>query len=112
MDPEPSRLHVDAQGRTLFLDGVIDSHTADDLDETLVRIGEAGAIALDLSAVTFIDSSGLRTILAAHARLADADQELVLVAPREPVRRLLAITNLDLHLRVVDGAGTGPAGSR
>lgn len=112
MDSQPSRLQVEVQGRALMLDGVIDSHTADQLDETLVRIGDTGDVELDLSAVTFVDSSGLRAIVAANGRLTEAGLELRLLAPQEPVRRLLAITNLDTHLRVVDDTGMGRARSR
>lgn len=112
MDPQPSRLHVELQGRALTLDGVLDSHTADRLDETLVHLGEEGDVELDFSAVTFVDSSGLRAVLAANGRLSGAGHELRLVALQEPVRRLLAITNLDAHLCVVDEPGVGRAGRR
>jgi anti-sigma B factor antagonist len=112
MDPQPSRLQVEVQGRALTLDGVIDSHTADELDETLQRLGEDGDVELDFSEVTFVDSSGLRAILAANGRLSVAGHELRLVALQEPVRRLLEITNLDAHLCVVDDTGAGRAGTR
>ncbi|MFN3216257.1 MAG: STAS domain-containing protein [Acidimicrobiales bacterium] len=112
MDPQPSRLHVEVQGRALALDGVLDSHTADRLDETLERLGDDGDVDVDFSAVTFVDSSGLRAILAANGRLSAVGHELRLVAPQEPVRRLLAITNLDAYLRVVEDPGLGRAGRR
>jgi anti-anti-sigma factor len=112
MDSQPSRLHVELQGRALTLDGVLDSHTADQLDETLERLGEHGDVDLDFSAVTFVDSSGLRAILAANGRLSAVGHELRLVALQEPVLRLLAITNLDAHLCVVDDPGVGRAGKR
>jgi anti-anti-sigma factor len=112
MDSQPSRLHVEVQGRALRLDGVLDSHTADQLDDTLVRLGDEGDVDLDFSAVSFVDSSGLRAILAANGRLTAAGHELRLVAPQDPVRRLLAITNLDAHLCVVDDTGVGRAGTR
>jgi anti-sigma B factor antagonist len=49
---------------------------------------------LDLSALTFLDSSGLVTLLHIRARLAAADGRLHLVAPHERVRRLLDLTGL------------------
>jgi anti-sigma B factor antagonist len=49
---------------------------------------------LDLSALTFLDSSGLRTLLDTRARLAAAEGRLHLVAPHERVRRLLDLTGL------------------
>jgi anti-anti-sigma factor len=112
MDPEPSRLQIEVQGRALTLDGVIDSHTADELDNSLERLGEQGDVDVDLSDVNFVDSSGLRAILAANGRLAAAGHELRLRGLQEPVRRLLVITNLDAHLCIVDDTGVGRAGRR
>jgi anti-anti-sigma factor len=112
MDAQPSRLHVEVQGRALILDGVLDSHTADRLAEELDRLGADGDIDLDLSQVSFVDSSGLRAVLASNGQLAAAGHELRLVAPQEPVRRLLAITNLDAHLCIVDESDVGRAGRR
>jgi anti-sigma B factor antagonist len=49
---------------------------------------------LDLSALTFLDSSGLVTLLRTRTRLAAADGQLHLAAPHERVRRLLELTGL------------------
>jgi anti-anti-sigma factor len=48
--------------------GEIDIHTCAELEETLVRLVDAGVskITLDLSEVAFIDSSGLRSLLDAQ----------------------------------------------
>lgn len=63
------------------------------IDEALA--GRAGAtVDLDLSRVGFIDSSGLKALLDARARCADADRTLVLVSPSEPVVRLLSMVDL------------------
>jgi anti-sigma B factor antagonist len=56
---------------------------------------------VDLAAVEFIDSSGLRVLLTTHE-----DQELrgarfELIAPSEAVRRLLELTSLAEHLHVL-----------
>ncbi|MDP9841708.1 STAS domain-containing protein [Streptosporangium lutulentum] len=47
---------------------------------------------LDLSALTFLDCSGLATLLHTRARLAAAEGRLSLAAPHERVRRLLELT--------------------
>jgi len=57
-----------------------------------------GPLALDLSAVAFIDSSGLRSLI----RLQD-NGEVSLVAPSIAVRRLLDLTHLTDRFSIVDG---------
>jgi anti-sigma B factor antagonist len=57
---------------------------------------------LDLRGVEFIDSSGLHMLLQTHQELHGEQSMLVLLAPEEPVRGLLALTGLDRYLTVVD----------
>jgi anti-sigma B factor antagonist len=54
----------------------------------------AGAFVLDLCAVEFLDSSGLRLILRARALLAREDRALAIVCPPGPVRRLFEETGI------------------
>lgn len=63
------------------------------VDEALAR-GAGATVGLDLSQIGFIDSSGLKALLDARARCADADRTLVLVSPSEPVVRLLSMVDL------------------
>lgn len=60
-------------------------------------VGSAAAdgtsrVVLDLTEVTFLDSSMLKELLRANAELGQADQRLVLVSPQPPVQRLLDLT--------------------
>ena len=70
----------------------------------------------DLDQVSFIDSSGLRSILTAHARAREGQWRLVLVEGQEAVQRVFHITGLDRQLTIVrdpDELGDGvPAESR
>src|SRR3954470_7912035 len=59
-----------------------------------------GRLVLDLSDVTFIDSTALGTILKAAAQLDEAGTLLAVVAPEGPVRRLLEMTNLTQRFRL------------
>lgn len=100
MTIQPSQLEI-ARGegdRTLVLTGVVDSHTAARLSDRLDRLGERADVAIDISGVEFIDSSGLRAVIAAHVALAEAGHRLVLVGSSEPFDRLLEITGLDDQL--------------
>lgn len=60
-------------------------------------------LVLDLSAVQFMDSSGLRTVLYMQGELANEPEGgMVILGATEPVRRLLTLTGLERHLRVLD----------
>jgi anti-sigma B factor antagonist len=55
---------------------------------------------LDLSDVTFIDSTALGTILKAATQLDDGGTLLAVVVPDGPVRRLFEMTNLTQRFRL------------
>ena len=81
-------------------DGQIDSHTSPSLDDVLSALADGADLAVDLSRVTFVDSSGLRVLVRAHKRQLGGGGRLTIVDPSEPVRRLLDITGLtgELHI--------------
>jgi anti-sigma B factor antagonist len=93
----PDCVHVE-------LAGELDLATAPKLEDELRRVEGANPqlIALDLRPLTFMDSSGLRALLAADARAKDAGRRLVLVRGDERVQRVLRITRLDERLEIVD----------
>jgi anti-sigma B factor antagonist len=100
MTTQPSQLEI-ARGdgdRSLILIGVVDSHTASRLSDLLDRMGERDDVAIDITGVEFIDSSGLRAVIAAHVALAEAGHRLVLTGSSAPFDRLLEITGLDDQL--------------
>ncbi|MEZ5217886.1 MAG: STAS domain-containing protein [Ilumatobacteraceae bacterium] len=73
--------------------GEIDAHTAGQLSSALA--GRAAEdVVVDLSGVTFLDSSGLRVLLAERQDHADAGTSLFLRAPSGPVRRVLELSGL------------------
>lgn len=63
-----------------------------------------GDIVIDLSEVTFIDSSGLRALISAHQRAEQAGRRVVMAQPSAVVRRLLDISGLVPYLHVIDTA--------
>jgi anti-sigma B factor antagonist len=99
MPTEDTRLelNVDVDG-VLVLSGEIDSYTATELAERLA--GEPPVDVLDLAAVTFIDSSGLRVLVEAHQMRIERGTRLALRSPSAPVQRLLEISGLAGHLDV------------
>lgn len=78
--------------------GDLDMATAPGLESTAA--GLEGPVALDVSRVAFIDSSGLRGLL----RVRDMHGSVVLIAPSAVVRRLLDLTSLSDAFEVVEDA--------
>lgn len=100
------RLTIDAQpaggGTLLVLEGEVDPHTTEQLDEAVdAALADAGGdLVLELSGVTFIDSAGLRSLIRAQRQVDEAGGSLVLRAPRPSTRRVLEITGLTDELTV------------
>lgn len=59
-------------------------------------------VTIDLDGVTFLDSTGLRVLVAAHARCAGEGRSLTLINPSTSVSRILEITGLGQTL-LADG---------
>jgi len=100
----PLNVQVEATDASvvLVLVGELDPHTAptlrDHLDSTID--GTTSEVVLDVGGLTFIDSSGLRVIIAAHKDMESRGGRLVLRAPTATTRRLLDITGLADHIVV------------
>jgi anti-anti-sigma factor len=80
----------------IALAGELDRETAPQLSEEveLAVWSTVGAYVLDLSDVTFLDSSGLHALLRARAYPAREDRPLVLVLPIGPARRVLDLASV------------------
>jgi anti-sigma B factor antagonist len=77
--------------------GEIDPGTAGELSAAALKaMQEIGpSLVLDLSGVTFMDSTGLKVLLAVHQRAQLAGGGLVLAGPPRSVQRVVNITGLD-----------------
>jgi anti-sigma B factor antagonist len=65
------------------------------------EIGAAAMVVLDLEGLHFIDSTGLRMILSAHERARERGQVFAITPGSPQVQRLLSITRVGEHLRVI-----------
>ncbi|NNF62982.1 MAG: STAS domain-containing protein [Acidimicrobiia bacterium] len=95
----------------LDISGEIDLATAPELESTLSsRIGAAKTI-VDLSTVSFIDSTGLRVLLTVHEAAEKAGGRLVLISADGPVNKLFAITGVHdlLHIATTRDAAVAHA---
>ncbi len=101
----PARIDIateDHDGTRVYrVEGDIDLATAPELEASLDAARDTGILVLDLSAVGFIDSTGLRSVVAAHESAEVRGSELRIVAGAK-VSRLLEITGLETRLRVFD----------
>jgi len=98
--PEHLRIAVQARAdaAVVALDGELD--LASEMDRP--EIAGAAKVVLDLRELQFIDSTGLRTIFGAHTRAQERGQEFAITRGPEQVQRLLVITRMGEHLRIVD----------
>lgn len=88
----------------VVLSGELDLSTIDKVEQELARVeGEGPAVvALDLSRLTFLDSSGLRIIVSADQRARREKRRFVVVRGPDTVQRVFSITRLDEQLELVD----------
>jgi anti-sigma B factor antagonist len=90
------------------LAGELDLSTVAKVQEELRRV-EANApatLVVDLSKLTFLDSTGLRCIVTADERARAEGRRIVIVRGPDAVQRVFTITRLDDRLEMVDDVGS------
>lgn len=102
-DREPSLTISVTSPNTVGLIGELDAHSASHVEAALAALPTDGDIRLDLSALTFMDSSGVRVIVSACRRRRERGDELVLLRPGRAVDRLLSLSGLAEHLTIERG---------
>lgn len=87
----------------LCLHGELDLASAPLLAQEIENASDTttAMVVLDLQELRFIDSTGLRIVLAAHERSQERGQEFALTRASEQVQRLLTITGVGEHLRII-----------
>jgi anti-sigma B factor antagonist len=88
----------------LRLHGELDLASVPLLQTELAAVELEGAplVLLDLHDLQFMDSTGLRAILDAHERSQHRGQGFAVTRASDQVERLLKITRVSEHLRVID----------
>lgn len=105
---KPSLFEIDADwdGETVRLatKGELDLATSPQLEQEMRAILARGArqVTIDLSGLTFVDSSGLRVLIVLHERSKRDGWELALLAPSEQARAVFRISGAEEHLPFVD----------
>jgi anti-sigma B factor antagonist len=87
----------------LRLDGELDLAGVPLLEDAVANAtqDDASTIVLDLRGLEFIDSTGLRGILEQDRRSAELGRTFALVRGSEQVQRLMQMTGVDEHLRII-----------
>jgi len=80
----------------IAVEGELDAYTSHQLRACLAELDGEGVthIAVDLSGLTFVDSSGLGVLMSAGRRARDQGGELVLREVSPQIRRVLDVTGL------------------
>jgi anti-sigma B factor antagonist len=102
-----AEVHSDAEGSVqVTLTGEFDLSTAADLRACLTRseVFDAERIHVDLTGVTFLDSSSIGLLVAACKRVRTAGSTFSVGCNAGPARRILEIAGLLEYLQVEDAA--------
>jgi anti-sigma B factor antagonist len=94
----------DGATHTICLFGELDLATAGDVERELKRVEatDARSIVLDLSGLTFIDSTGLHLILKADVRSRADSCRLTLLRGPKRVQRVFVLSGIERQLPFVD----------
>ena len=105
------RVEESAHTVRIELEGELDIATTPSADAELRRVEQSGArvIVLDLRALTFMDSTGLRLLVSADARARRGEHRLAIVRGPAVVQRVFELTGLDARLDVVDDPAAAEA---
>ena len=89
---------------TIALFGELDLATADEVERELRRVegSDARSIVLDLSGLTFMDSTGVRLLVNANTRARTDDCRLTLVRGPAAVQRVMELSGVDELLPFAD----------
>jgi anti-sigma B factor antagonist len=107
---------LDSGTPVVSVTGEVDLATAPALEQTLLGVVEdrAGELIVDLSGCSFLDSRGLRALIATRERLERSNRPLALVLSNPSVLKIFQITGFDELFEiypslgaVVDGDGHG-----
>jgi anti-anti-sigma factor len=108
--PAPGRMTLrvidDGARRTLILSGEFDLASRALLDQALEGVGQAQieALVLDLSGVSFMDSTGLHAVLVAKDLCSRRGCELLLVRGSEQVQRLFELSGVLAQLKFCEAS--------
>ena len=98
------RFASNGTAETLYVRGELDISSAPSFERAAADAldGQGGAFHVDLSGLTFMDSSGARGLLHVHTRVEALGRRLVVISPTRAVRRVIDLMGLDRVLDIRD----------
>ena len=104
--PESFRVETGRDGDAWWVRpvGELDLDTAPRLDQELAAARAAGAarLVLDMRALTFMDSTGLRLVIRWDTTARDEGFDFAIVPGADVVQRVFRLTGMDQHLAVAE----------
>jgi anti-sigma B factor antagonist len=93
---------------TVSLKGELDLSSVGKVQAELQRVEADGPslLILDLSNLSFLDSTGLRAVVTADERARENGRRFVIVRGPDAVQRVFSITRLEERLEMVDDASS------
>lgn len=97
-------VNSEAGSTVVALSGELDIATADRLTKVLdgLSVERGSRLIVDLSAVGFMDSTGLRLLITANRKAGENGYGFAVVAGGSPAKRVFELTKMDDHIKVVD----------
>jgi anti-sigma B factor antagonist len=94
----------EGDAQTVVLAGEMDLANSPGVERELKRVetSEPSVLVIDLSALGFVDSSGVRVLIDAHARAAEDGRRLVIRRPPGRIMRILSLGHIDELLEFAD----------
>jgi anti-anti-sigma factor len=88
---------------TIAVDGEVDLATADELTSAIDEVFSNGSdnLLVDLTDTSFMDSTGLKTLVMADRRFGERQRDFAIVVDGGPVSRLIDLSGIDSSIRVV-----------
>ncbi len=78
--------------------GEVDIATIQELESKIDSLNDPQKLVIDLSSTDFMDSSGVRLLMAAHEKFRESGRKLAVAVNGGPIGRLLEITGVLTHL--------------
>ncbi len=109
MDTAGVRCEMKNNRLIITLEGDLDHHGAkyirDEIDKAIFLFRPMSAL-LDLSSVSFMDSSGLGLILGRYTRMKETGGILKIVNPSKEIQKILCLAGLEKYIPIIKNQET------
>jgi len=97
---------------TIVARGELDAYGAPELSDAFSELAREGRVVIDLSAVSFLDSTALGVVVRSVREIEERGDDSRVVLPKGSARRIFEITTLDRVLPVVETRAEALTGLR